>query len=105
MGGMYCMKDLLELLVREGAEELRLLTDHSPVMLMRDKTLAIELPAVTADNVAVLLESIATEEQLKELQQCGDVHFVYVFQNSVRVGVTAKLEHKALNVSMRRLGG
>ena len=104
MAGMYCMKDLLELLLREGAEALRLRTDCPPVMVVQGEPLAIDVPTVTADNVAELLQSIATEGQMGELRACGDIHFIYVFQNSARFAVTAAQQHEALNVEIRSLG-
>jgi len=104
MAGMYCMNDLLELVLREGAEELHLQIDKPPVMAVQGKPLAIDVPAVTADNVAELLQSIATEKQLGELRACGNIHFIYVFQNSARFSVTAAMQHEAITVKIRNLG-
>ena len=98
------MKDLLELLLREGAEELRLLTNHAPVMVAHGKALAIDVPALTADNVTELLQSIASEQQIGELRSCGDVHFIYVFQNSARLAVSAALQHETLELRISNLG-
>lgn len=104
MAGMYCMKDLLELVVREGAEELRLELGKPAVMVLRGEPLAIDVPTVTSDNVAELFRSIATEEQIEELRKCGAVHFIYIFQNSARFGVTAAMQHENFNLKIRNLG-
>ena len=101
---MYCMDDLLKLLLREGAEELHLRVDQPPAMVVRGKSLAIDLPAVTTDNVTELFQAIATEQQLAELRACGDIHFIYVFQNSARFSVTAAIQHEALQLKLTNLG-
>lgn len=98
------MRDLLELMLRERAEELHLQTDKAPAIVLQDEPVAIDVAPVTADDVAELFRSIATEEQLTELRECGDIHFIYVFQNSARFGVTAALDHQAVNVKIRNLG-
>jgi len=104
MAGMYCLKDLLELVLREGAEELRLEVGQPAVMVYRGKPLGIDVPAVTSENVAELFRSIATEDQMEELRRCGDIHFIYVFQNSARFGVTATIRQDDFNLLIRSLG-
>jgi Tfp pilus assembly pilus retraction ATPase PilT len=103
MAGMYCMSDLLELSLLERAEELRLRAGEAPVMVIHGEPNAIDVPAMTADDVTELFQSVATGEQLKELRQCGDIHFVYVFQNSARFGVTANMERGAFDVKFRSI--
>lgn len=104
MAGMYCMSDLLELSLRAGAEELSLHTGEAPVMKIRGESSTIEVAVMTTDDLTKLFQSIATEEQLKELHTCGDVHFVYQFQNSVRFAVAAKFQREAFNVEFKNLG-
>jgi hypothetical protein len=41
---------------------------------------------------------------MKEVHQCGDIHFIYDFQNSTRFGVTAALQHEGLGLKIRNLG-
>ena len=101
---MYCMKDLLELSLREGARELRLRAGEAPVMMVRDEMVSIDVPAMTADNVAELFQSVATREQLQELQKCGDISFIYVFQNSTRFAITATRRSEAFDLIIRSLG-
>ena len=98
------MKDLLELALREGARELRLQADQKPALVVRDTTLAIDSPVITSDNVLELLQSVATREHLAELQQCGDVHFIYLFQNSARFAVAAAIQDGNLAVRITNLG-
>jgi Tfp pilus assembly ATPase PilU len=101
---MYCLKDLLELVVREGAEELRLEVGRSAVVVVRGETRPVDVPPITSENAAELFHSIASEEQLEELRRCGEIHFVYLFQNSVRFAVSAAIQQDDFNLSIRNLG-
>jgi Tfp pilus assembly ATPase PilU len=101
---MYCMKDLLELVVREGGEELRLEVGRPAVVVLRGEPRAIDVPQMTSENVAELFRSIATEEQMEELRKCGDIHFIYCFQNSARFAVTAAIQQDDFGLKIRNLG-
>lgn len=103
MAGMYCMDDLLELVLREHAEELHLQVDQPPVMVVQSQRLAIDVPAVTTDNVTQLFQSITTENQLKELRACGGIQFIYLFRNSARFSVTARVQHDVFDVKIKNL--
>lgn len=103
MAGMYSMNDLLQLSVRAGAEELHLRTGKVPVMIIQGESTAIDVPAVTTDDLTDLFRSIATEQQLNELRICGDIHFIYLLQNSGRFGVTAKMLRESFDVKFRNL--
>jgi Tfp pilus assembly ATPase PilU len=93
------MYDLLNLVARQGAAELRLQPDRPPVMVLHGKPRVIDGPLVTSDQVAELFRSIATEEQIRELDQCGDIHFSYSAQNATRFTVSATT--KGGNLSLR----
>jgi len=98
------MADLLALLLREHAEELRFRVDQSPVMVVHGAPRAISVPAVTRDEVDELFRSIATEDQLKELRACGNVHFIYSFRELSRFSVTATAQREAFELKITNLG-
>ena len=98
------MNDLFALVLREGAEELRLCADECPLMIVQGTRRAIDASSLSRDDVAALLGSIATEDQLKELHACGDIHFIYVFQNASRFAVIAKAQHEAFSLKARNIG-
>jgi Tfp pilus assembly pilus retraction ATPase PilT len=105
MAGMYRMKDLLELLLRERAGELRLASGEAPFLIAREKKVSIDLPEITSSELRELLQTVANEEQLAELGRCGDVHFIYVFQNSARFAISAVLKgDDALAVNVKNIG-
>src|SRR6476646_11314143 len=103
MAGMYCMDDLLKLVLSERAEELHLQVDEPPVMIARGRGLAIDVPAVTTDNIIELFRSIATANQLKELRACGEIQFIYLFRNSERFSVTARAQDETFDVKIKNL--
>lgn len=103
MSGMYSIKDLLELILREGASELRLRSDKPPVMMVQGKTVSVDVPAVSNENITELFQSIATEEQTKELHSCGDIHFIYLAQNLGHFAVSAKIQREFFEVNFRNL--
>lgn len=102
MAGMYRMKDLLDLLLHEGGEELRLVPDTPPSIVTGGKPHTIDTPILILDELEVLLHSISNEKQREELQKCGDLRFIFI-QNSKRFGVTATHSRGMLNVMIRNL--
>ena len=104
MAGFYSMMDLLKLVAHERAEELRLHVGEPPLIVLRGNTRVLDVPAVTTESADELLRSIASEEQMGELHRCGDIHFIYNFQNSARFAVSAATQHENLNVKIKNLG-
>ena len=84
-------------------EELRLQVANSPVMTLRGEQRSLDLPVVTSDHVAELFRTIATDQQMEELEQCGNIHFIYVFENRARFSVTAVMQHQDLNLKIKNL--
>ena len=98
------MKDLLKMVAHERAEELRLHIGEPPIVVLQGEARALDVPIVTRESANELFSSIATEEQMKELHQCGDIHFIYDFQSSARFGVTATIQHEGPSLKIRNLG-
>ena len=92
MGGMYQMKDLLLLAAREGAEELLLEPDQPPRMRLHGKIRVLDGPLLTSDQVEALLRSVATDEQCRELELCGDAQFPYAADHQAQFNVQARMQ-------------
>ena len=105
MAGMYCLRDLLDLAVRERAEELLLETGKAPVIHMGGRRRPLDLPVLTNDNVADLFSSLATKEQVEELFRCGDIHFIYGSKHSGRFAVKAWAERLDFSLKIQPLRG
>jgi len=103
MAGMYSITDLLTLIEREGAEELWLETGKPPVMVLRGQTRALDAVPLTNDNATELFRSLATEDQVRELHQCGDIQFIYVSKSSARFGVSATMQREEISLKVKNL--
>jgi Tfp pilus assembly ATPase PilU len=103
MAGMYHLRDLLLLTVREGAEELLLEPGQPPRMRLHGKVRVLDGQLLTTDQVAELLRSIATEEQRRELELCGKAHFRYAANNSAHFSVHAQMQDNRLHVKINNL--
>ncbi len=100
---MYNLKDLLNLLGQEGAEELRLEPDRPPMMLLHGKVRVLDGPLLTSDQVAELFRGIATEEQRRELNLCGDTRFRYTAEHSGQFNVRAGMQDNRLSLTIKNL--
>jgi len=103
MPGMYQLKDLLRLAARERAEELLLEPDLPPRMRLHGRVRVLDGPLLTGDEVGQLLRSIATDEQRRELELCGDAHFRYAADDLAQFGVHARMQNNRLHVKIKYL--
>ena len=103
MSGMYSMKDLLGLVVGQGAAELRLEPGRPPMMLLHGRVRILDGPLVTSDHIGELFRGIATDEQRRELDLCGSTQFRYVSGESARFSVRAAMQGKSLSLSIKNL--
>jgi twitching motility protein PilT len=101
MAGMYRMNDLLDLMLEQQADELRIRTGRAPAMRVRGKQVPVDVGELTADNVAELFESVATEDQVQELDACGDIRFQYAFRNTIRLSVSATVRGDDFDLRIR----
>ena len=104
MAGMYSINDLLNLLVQEGAEEVRLEPGKPPVMVLQGRVRVVDGALVSSDYVAELFRGIATEEQRRELERCGDIRFIFVAQGSERFSVVAAAQGANLSLRIKNIG-
>jgi Tfp pilus assembly ATPase PilU len=103
MGGMYRMQDLLDLLTREGAEELHLEPGRPPIMVLHGKARVMDGELVTSDQITELFHSVATEEQNQELIRCGASHFILATQYTARFKISAATDGRQLNLTVKNL--
>lgn len=103
MAGMYRLKDLLLVAVQESAEELLLEPDQPPRMRLRGKVRVLDGPLLTSDQIAELLHSIATEEQRREVEVCGDARFVYAADHLARFSIHVQTRDSRLHLSIKSL--
>jgi twitching motility protein PilT len=98
---MYCLTDLLDLALRETAQELRLEQGKPPAIIVQGVSRTLNLPALTADDVAELFSSFATWEQSEELRRCGDIRFTYTSPHSGRFAINASAGRQDFTLSLK----
>lgn len=104
MALFYSSNNLLDHLLREGGSELHILTESPPFMILQNQQVAVDSVQISEDNVAQLLYNMSTVDQMKELNACGDVQFLYLFRNWARFAVTASVAHDKCNIKIKNLG-
>jgi Tfp pilus assembly ATPase PilU len=105
MARSYTLGNLLDRLLRETAAELLILADNPPFIIGRNDRVAVGSTSITNDNIADLLNHLATVDQMRELIKCGDVHFIYLFRNWVRFSVIASIApSNAFSITIKNLG-
>jgi Tfp pilus assembly pilus retraction ATPase PilT len=103
MAGMYQLKDLLFLAAQEGAEELLLEPDQPPRMRLHGKMRVLDGPLLAGDQVRELLRSIATEEQRRELELCGNADFRYTAEHLAQFSVHARMQGNRIHLKINNL--
>jgi Tfp pilus assembly ATPase PilU len=104
MANDYEMDDLLSLLTSENAEGLVIEVGQPPMVILGGGEHTIDGPVVTPENAAQLFEAVATPEQLKELDRCGDVKFVFVSDKASRFGIRGTLRQNNIIIEIDNLG-
>lgn len=104
MARLYTVANLLEHVLRENATELHIFTGQPPLILIRQEQIEVGPDTITNDNIADLLYNLATVEQMRELNACGDAQFVYLFHNWARFAVSASIAHSTFSVKIKNLG-
>ena len=99
----YKLSDLLSLIVHEQAEELQVTPGGPPVMILRGQTHTIEGPSVTTEGVKELLKAAATEEQMRELDLCGGVRFLFEFEGRAKLSFRATISHGQIQLQVRNI--
>ena len=95
------MQDLLKLISAERAERLLLQVGKPPALYLRGEAHLVEGPHVTRENAAALFQSLASPEQVRELDVCGDSRFIYSSPQGTKFRITAKVEREDISLEIR----
>ena len=104
MARSYTLSHLLDCLMRDDGGELHVLAESAPFIRLHDDQVSVGPASITNDNIADLLYNLATVDQMKELNACGDVHFIYLFRNWARFSIAASIAHGAFSLKIKNLG-
>ncbi len=85
---MVEMKELLQLVVDEGASDLHLEVGSPPVVRLHGEMTPLELDPLAPEDTERLIRSIAGEKQLEQLAEHGGSDFGYHFSEAARFRVS-----------------
>lgn len=97
---MYSMDDLLHLLHSDGADGLRLHVGKPAIIVLEGEPQSLVGPAITPEESAQLLQSIATTRQRRELREHGVVQFIYRFRDRASFVVRAQMEDENVGIEI-----
>jgi twitching motility protein PilT len=100
---MYAMDDLLNLVTAERAEELHLDFDVPPAIQVQGELHTIEGPPVIPENIELLLQSIASEQQIQDIKGRGNSKFIYPFGDASRFSVSVKTRGNSFSLKLYNL--
>jgi Tfp pilus assembly ATPase PilU len=104
MARSYTLNHLLERLLCDDASELHVLAESPPFVIVYNERIAVGSASITNDNIADLLYNLATIDQMKELNACGEVQFIYLFRNWIRFSIIASIAQSDFSIKIRNLG-
>ena len=88
---MYSMDNLLTLVRSEEAGELRFRADAPPVIVVEGEPHPLEGPPITAEDLELLLRSIAGSREMRQLRAHGMVDFIYYLYGNSPFLVRARI--------------
>ena len=101
---MYAMDDLLNLVNSESAEELHLDFGVPPAIRVNEELHTIEGPPVSPENIELLLQSIASEQQIQDIKRRGNSKFIYPFGETSRFRVIVTTRGNSFSLKLFNLG-
>jgi twitching motility protein PilT len=100
---MYAMDDLLNLATAEKAEELHLDFGVPPAIQVQGELHTIEGPPVSPENIELLLQNIASEQQIQDIRRRGNSKFIYPFGDASRFRVSVRTRAKSFSIKLYNL--
>ena len=108
----YTMADLLDTLINERASRIELQCGSQPRILdipgeFGALTGVLDVAPVTAQKAIELLQSIASPEQMRELDLCGKTRFTHIHSVTFgpqRIRVTGEVHHDDVTIHLENAG-
>lgn len=83
------LTDLLTLAIKNGASDLHLSSDSSPIFRVNGEMTAHQMPPLNHEQVKSLIFSVMTEQQRAEFEKELEIDFAITFSNNNRFRVNA----------------
>jgi len=97
---MHSMDNLLHLVHSDGAQGLKLHVGQPPLVVLDGEEQPLDGQAITFEEAELLLLSISTTRQRRDLWERGWVDFIYRFRNRVNFVVHAQVENRSVKMEI-----
>jgi len=97
------LDQLFRVMLKHNASDLHLQADSPPMLRIDGVLTAIESPPLSADEVAALVCSILSGDQLERVNAGGAIDFSYAFGDEARFRVNVYHQRNTLGMVMRLL--
>lgn len=94
------MDNLLHLVHSDGAQGLKLHVGQPPLVVLDGEEQPLDGQAITFEEAELLLLSISTTRQRRDLWERGWVDFIYRFRNRVNFVVHAQVENRSVKMEI-----
>src|SRR5271170_6030549 len=99
----YQMSDLLQLVVSEGASDLHIRTNVSPVIRVHGILHRVEGPQLKPEDAEELMRSITSEEHIQSTRERGGADFGFAFGDAARFRVSVFKEKGNFGLVLRQI--
>jgi twitching motility protein PilT len=87
--------------MQRGASDLHLTAGSPPMIRIRGKLVALEMPMLTPQHVREVVYSILTDEQRKRLENDWQIDFAYSLPGAARFRVNAYFQRASIGAAFR----
>ncbi|MBU8901139.1 MAG: type IV pilus twitching motility protein PilT [Victivallales bacterium] len=97
------MTELLQLVVDEGASDLHVEVNAPPMVRVNGELTPLEVDHLTAEDTESMVKSIASDEHMRQIQECGSVDFGFAFGEQARFRVSAFKQRGFFGTVLRQI--
>jgi len=96
------LKELLEIVIKEGASDLHISVDHPPILRISSRLVPLlKKKKLTAKDTQALAEALMTAEQYERLLKEKDIDFSYAFGDGVRFRINTFFQEGKISIALR----
>ena len=96
------LKELLEIVIKEGASDLHISVDHPPILRISSRLIPLlKKKKLTAKDTQALAEALMTTEQYERLLKEKDIDFSYAFGDGARFRINTFFQEGKISIALR----